>query len=54
MTERDIARIHAPIGLDIGATSVEEIALAILAEIVAVRRHRGGRSLSAEPVVAAR
>ena len=54
VTERDIARIHAPIGLDIGATSVEEIALAILAEIVAVRRHRGGRSLSAEPVVAAR
>jgi len=54
VTERDIARIHAPIGLDIGATGVEEIALAILAEIVAVRRHRGGRSLSAEPVVAAR
>ena len=54
VADRDIARIHAPIGLDIGATSVEEIALAILAEIVAVRRHRGGRSLSAEPVVAAR
>ncbi|TME68944.1 MAG: XdhC family protein [Chloroflexi bacterium] len=54
VADRDIARIHAPIGLDIGATGVEEIALAILAEIVAVRRHRGGRSLSAEPVVAAR
>lgn len=53
-TEGDIARVHAPIGLDIGATGVEEIALAILAEIVAVRRHRGGRSLSAEPVVATR
>ncbi len=52
--ERDIARVHAPIGLDIGATGVEEIALAILAEIVAVRRHRSGRSLSAEPVVATR
>ena len=54
VADRDIARIHAPIGLDIGATGVEEIALAILAEVVAVRRHRGGRSLSAEPVVAAR
>jgi xanthine dehydrogenase accessory factor len=31
-----IARIHAPIGLDIGAKSTEEIALAILAQIVAV------------------
>ena len=49
--DRDIARVHAPIGLDIGATGVEEIALAILAEIVAVRRHRSGRSLSAESLV---
>jgi xanthine dehydrogenase accessory factor len=54
VADRDIARIHAPIGLDIGATSVEEIALAILAEIVAVRRQRSGRSLSAEPVAVAR
>ena len=53
-SERDIARVHAPIGLDIGASSVEEIALAILAEIVAVRRRRSGRSLSAEPVAVAR
>jgi len=52
--DRDIARVHAPIGLDIGATGVEEIALAILAEIVAVRRHRSGRSLSAESLVATR
>lgn len=51
VTDRDVARVHAPIGLDIGATSVEEIALAILAEIVAVRRHRSGRSLSAEPIL---
>ncbi len=54
LAERDISRVHAPIGLDIGATGVEEIALAILAEIVAVRRHRSGRSLSAEAISAAR
>src|SRR3989449_4634586 len=54
VTDRDLARIHAPIGLDIGASSVEEIALAIVAEIVAVRRHRTGRSLSAESLASAR
>jgi len=32
-----ISRIHAPIGLDIGADSPEEIALAVLAEIVNAR-----------------
>lgn len=43
--EADWARIHTPIGLDIGARSPEEIALAILAEIVAVRHARDGSSL---------
>ncbi|HEX2187226.1 MAG TPA: XdhC family protein, partial [Chloroflexota bacterium] len=37
-------RIYAPIGLDIGARWPEEIALAIMAEIVKVRR--GGRAES--------
>jgi len=36
--ETDIARIHAPIGLDIGAVSPAEIAVAILAELVAALR----------------
>lgn len=36
--DEQLARIHAPIGLDIGAANPEEIALAIMAEIVAVRR----------------
>ncbi len=39
-------RLCAPIGLDIGAQSPEEIALSILAEIVARRRGRNGGSLS--------
>lgn len=36
-----IARIHAPIGLAIEAVTAPEIALSILAEIVAVRRRAG-------------
>jgi xanthine dehydrogenase accessory factor len=35
-------RIYAPAGLDLGSENPEEIAVAILAEIVAVRRRRSG------------
>lgn len=41
-TPERLARLHAPIGLDIGAESPREIALAIAAELIAVRR--GGES----------
>src|SRR3989440_1476328 len=34
----DFERIHAPMGLDIGAISPEEIAIAVTAEMIAVRR----------------
>jgi len=37
--ERLFERVHAPIGLDIGAITPEEIAIAITAELIAVRRH---------------
>jgi xanthine dehydrogenase accessory factor len=37
-----IARIHAPCGLDIGAATVEETAIAVMAEITANREGRAG------------
>lgn len=37
VTEEQIARIFSPIGLDIGARGAEEIALSIMAEVIAVR-----------------
>lgn len=38
--------IYAPIGLDIGALTPEEIAISIVAELILVRRGGTGRSLS--------
>ncbi|HEX9414070.1 MAG TPA: XdhC/CoxI family protein [Ktedonobacterales bacterium] len=40
VTDEQLARIHGPIGLSIGAQTPEEIALAIMAEIVATRHGR--------------
>ena len=45
--EEELRKIRAPIGLDIGAVSPEEVAIAIMAEIVAERHGAAGGSLSA-------
>lgn len=45
--EEELRRVRAPIGLDIGAVSPEEVALSVLAEIVAERRGGTGAPLSA-------
>lgn len=45
-SEEELKEVRAPIGLDIGAVSPEEVALAILAEIVAERRGGTCRPLS--------
>jgi xanthine dehydrogenase accessory factor len=41
LTEEQLAKLRAPIGLDIGGQTPAEIALSIISEIVAVRRGAG-------------
>jgi len=41
LSETDVARIHAPIGLAISAVSPAEIAVAIMGEITARLRQSG-------------
>jgi molybdenum cofactor cytidylyltransferase len=46
VTGADLARIRAPIGLDLGGRTPEDIAVAILAEVQAVRYGRDARPLA--------
>jgi xanthine/CO dehydrogenase XdhC/CoxF family maturation factor len=47
--EADVAGLYAPVGLDIGAETPEEIALAIVAEVQAVSADRLGAPLRERP-----
>jgi xanthine dehydrogenase accessory factor len=46
MSDEELERLLAPVGLDLGAIGREETALSILAEVVAVRHGREGARLS--------
>jgi len=48
VARENFARVHAPMGLEIGAVSPEEIAVSVVAEMIAVRRNAGSnwRALS--------
>jgi xanthine dehydrogenase accessory factor len=41
----ELERVHAPCGLDIGSTTPEEVAISVLAEVIAERSGRGGAPL---------
>ncbi|MFF2952554.1 XdhC family protein [Kitasatospora sp. NPDC057965] len=47
LTDAELARLHSPIGLDLGARTPEETAVSVAAEIVAHRRGGGCLPLSA-------
>ncbi|NUM53593.1 MAG: XdhC family protein [Candidatus Hydrogenedentes bacterium] len=44
--EDDFTRVRSPVGLNIGAVTVEEIAVSILSEIIRVRRNHEGAATS--------
>ncbi|WP_028049058.1 XdhC family protein [Cellulomonas sp. URHD0024] len=45
-TADELALLHAPIGLDIGASTPAETAVSVLAEVLAARAHASGRPLT--------
>ena len=46
LTDGELARLRSPIGLDLGASTPEQTAISILAEVLAVRNDRSGLPLS--------
>jgi xanthine dehydrogenase accessory factor len=46
VTENRLARLRSPIGLDLGASTPEETAVSITAEIIAQTNHGTGRPLT--------
>ena len=49
ISQQQMDRVYAPIGIEIGAETPEEIAISILAEIIKVKR-TGGNSANEERV----
>jgi xanthine dehydrogenase accessory factor len=45
LTEDELSRLHAPIGLDVGARTPEETAVSVAAEIIAARWGGSGSQL---------
>lgn len=45
ITDEEMARIHAPLGLDVGARTPEETAVSIMAQVIALRTGRSGGHL---------
>jgi xanthine dehydrogenase accessory factor len=52
VSPHEIQRVHAPIGLDLGAQTAEETALAILAQMIAVRHGKQGGPMPGQAVAA--
>ena len=53
LADEQLARVHAPIGLEIGAETPEEIAVSILAQVIQVRAARRRAAAAATPQPAA-
>lgn len=49
MTDAQLARVHAPIGLELNAETPKEIAVSIFAELIMIRRGGTGESMKMEP-----
>ena len=53
LTEAELARFHSPIGLELGAETLPEIAVSIMAEIIMVHRGGTGQRMAVEQAVSA-
>jgi xanthine dehydrogenase accessory factor len=53
LTEAELARFHSPIGLELGAETLPEIAVSIMAEIIMAHRGGTGQRMAAEQPVSA-